>query len=447
MLDLRYVCDNIDEVRKQLLRRVPVEGAASELAKTLDQVAALAGQRREAIGQAQAAQGARNRLAERISKAPPEERKQLLADPAFRAEQDALKAQLPELEQRQQELEGRMEQLLLNLPNLPKPAVPDGASGEDNKEVRRWGEPRTFDFKVKNHVELGESLDILDLERAAKVSGSRFAFLKGAGCQLERALINFMMDLHLKAGDTELLPPYLVLESSMVGTGQLPKFAADSFAVPFGEGQAPLRLIPTAEVPVTNYHRDEILEEAQLPLRYAAYSACFRSEAGAAGKDTRGLIRQHQFNKVEMVRFCKPEDSAQELELMTRRAESILEALELPYRTVALCTGDMGFGSAHTYDLEVWIPSQGTYREISSCSDFTDFQARRMQVRYRATPAAKAKAKEKPRLCHTLNGSGLAVGRTWVAILENWQDADGSVRVPPALQPYMNGRDRIARPA
>ncbi|MBI5498051.1 MAG: serine--tRNA ligase [Deltaproteobacteria bacterium] len=447
MLDLRHVCDNFDEVRKGLLRRVPAEGEQSELARQLAQVQALAAERRTAIQEAQSAQQARNAQSERIAKAAPDERKQLLADPAFQAEQARLKAALPDLEARQKAVEERMGALLLNIPNVPRADVPDGASGEDNQEVKKWGTPKTFDFPVKAHFEVGEALGILDFERAAKVSGSRFAFLRGAGCRLERALISFMTDHHAKKGDIELFPPYLVLESSMVGTGQLPKFAADSFAVSFGDSA--LRLIPTAEVPVTNYHRDEILEEAALPIRYCAYSACFRSEAGAAGKDTRGLIRQHQFNKVEMVRFTRPEDSPAELERMTTQAEEILEALGLPYRRVVLCTGDMGFGSTKTYDLEVWLPAQNTYREISSCSDFGDFQARRMDIRYRPAGSkldAKGKpVKEKPRLVHTLNGSGLAVGRTLVAILENYQEKDGSVVIPAALRPYMGGLERVTK--
>ncbi len=449
MLDLRNVCDNFDAVKAALQRRVPAaEWDQSDLAKALSQVAGLAAERKEAIHAAQVAQEARNRGSERISKATPDERKALLADPEFQAEQARLKGALPELEAKQKNVEERIQALLLNLPNTPKAEVPTGASAEDNKEVRRWGTPRTFNFPVKPHYEIGEKLGILDFERAGKVSGSRFAFLRGHAAKMERALISFMVDHHNKAGDVELLPPYLVLESSMVGTGQLPKFAADSFAVPFGDG-APLRLIPTAEVPVTNYHRDEILEESALPIRYCAYSACFRSEAGAAGKDTRGLIRQHQFNKVEMVRFTRPEDSTAELERMTAQAEGILQALNLPYRTVALCSGDMGFGSAMTYDIEVWLPAQQTYREISSCSDFGDFQARRMDIKYR--PAAKVDAKgkptkEKPRLVHTLNGSGLAVGRTSVAILENYQEADGSVTIPEVLRPYMGGMEKISPP-
>ncbi|MEW5853906.1 MAG: serine--tRNA ligase [Myxococcota bacterium] len=444
MLDLRQVCDNLDETRRQLLRREGGKATDSELSRSLDVLAKLAAERKEAIHKAQAAQEARNKASERISKAKPDERKALLADPEFQAEQARLKAELPDLEKRQKEVEERIQALLLTLPNIPKTEVPDGASADDNKEVRRWGTPRRFDFTPRPHFEIGEALGILDFERASRVSGSRFAFLRGAGARLERALITYMLDTHLAVGDVEVMPPYLVLESSMVGTGQLPKFAADSFSVPFGDGP-PLRLIPTAEVPVTNYHRGEILEEAQLPLRYCAYSACFRSEAGAAGKDTRGLIRQHQFNKVELVRFSTPENSGAELERMTRQAESVLQGLELPHRTVALCTGDMGFASAQTFDIEVWLPAQDTYREISSCSDCGDFQARRADIRYRPAGDGKAKSKEKPRFLHTLNGSGLAVGRTLVAILENYQEADGSVTIPKALRPYMGGMERLTK--
>ena len=444
MLDLRYVCDNLDEVRAGLLRRSGGD-TGGELGSRLDELARLATERKEAITKAQAAQQKRNALSERIAKAAPDARKALLADPVFQQEQAAIKAELPELEKHQAEVEARLHGMLLVLPNVPAAEVPDGVDEKANTEVKRWGTPRTFDFQALPHWELGEKLGILDFERAAKVSGARFAFLRGQGARLERALVSYMLDVHARAGDVELLPPYLVLESAMVGTGQLPKFSDDSFRVPFGEGA--LRLIPTAEVPVTNYHRDEVLEEAALPIRYAASSACFRSEAGAAGKDTRGLIRQHQFNKVEMVRFCRPEDSAAELERMTAQAESILEGLDLPYRRVLLCSGDMGANARMTFDLEVWLPAQNTYREISSCSDFGDYQARRMDIRFRPAGTrvdAKGKPqKEKPRLVHTLNGSGLAVGRTLVAVLENGQQADGSVIIPAALRPYMGGLEAL----
>ncbi|MDE3149209.1 MAG: serine--tRNA ligase, partial [Acidobacteriota bacterium] len=339
------------------------------------------------------------------------------------------------------------------IPNMPNASVPVGKASEDNVEVRRWGKPPDFSFTSKPHWELGEALGILDLERAAKLSGARFAVYMGAGARLERALISFMLDMHTQRhGYTEVLPPFMVNSKSLFGTGQLPKFAEDLFRCSDADADAATRgeykdsdhwLIPTAEVPVTNLYRDEILDEARLPISLTAYTPCFRAEAGAAGKDTRGIIRQHQFQKVELVKFTRPEESGAEHERLTRDAEEILEALGLPYRRVLLCTGDTGFSSAKTYDLEVWLPGQGLYREISSCSNFEAFQARRANIRYRATSGQAAKAK--PEFVHTLNGSGLAVGRTWLAILENYQQADGTVLIPEALQPYMGGVDRIAR--
>ncbi len=331
-------------------------------------------------------------------------------------------------------LEARMNELILAIPNIPHASVPVGRSEEENVEVRRWSTPRTFDFEAKPHWEIGQSLGILDFEAAAKVTGSRFLFYKGAGARLERALINFMMDIHTERhGYTEMLPPYIVNRDSMTGTGQLPKFEEDAFKLSNTE----YFMIPTAEVPVTNYHRDEILQAEDLPKYYAAFSACFRSEAGSAGRDTRGLIRQHQFNKIELVKLVRPEDSYDELEKLTGHAETILQLLQLPYRLLELCTGDLGFSSAKTYDLEVWLPSSGTYREISSCSNFEDYQARRANIRFRR------EAKAKPEFVHTLNGSGLAVGRTVAAILENGQQRDGSVVVPEVLRPYMRGLEVI----
>ena len=334
---------------------------------------------------------------------------------------------IKDLEQKSTDIVHEMERVLYEIPNIPHASVPVGSDESSNVLVRTWGIPRVFDFETKAHYEIGEKLDILDFIRAAKVTGARFTFYKGLGAKLERSLISFMLDRHTSKGYTEILPPYLVNRTSMIGTGQLPKFEEDAFKVVGTD----YFLIPTAEVPVTNLYRDEILDGNQLPIRHCAYSSCFRSEAGSAGRDTRGLIRQHQFNKVELVKFSLPENSYDELELLTRDAESILQELELPYRVMALSTGDLGFTSAKTYDLEVWLPSFNTYREISSCSNFEDFQARRANIRFRRGP------KEKPEYVHTLNGSGLAIGRTVAAIMENCQDAEGKVRIPKALQPYM----------
>jgi len=330
-------------------------------------------------------------------------------------------------------LQGEIASILMTVPNVPADKVPEGKDSEDNVELRRVGEVRKFDFEPKPHWELGESLNILDPASAAKVTGTRFHFYKGAGARLERAVINYFLDTHTKNGYTEILPPFLANRASMTGTGQLPKFEEDMFHI---EGTE-LYLIPTAEVPVTNLHRGEILDAGRLTIKYCAYSACFRGEAGSAGRDTRGLIRQHQFNKVELVKFSEPEKSYDELEALTNDAERVLSGLGLPYRVVILCTGDLGFSSACTYDIEVWMPSYGRYVEISSCSDFEDFQARRAEIRF------KKDATSKPQLVHTLNGSGVAVGRTVACILETYQNADGSVTVPTALRPYMGGIDVI----
>ena len=354
---------------------------------------------------------------------------------AFLAENQRLTAEAKSMEGELKELEQKQNDILLELPNAPHETTPEGRSAEDNALVRVWGEKPAFDFAPKAHDELGEALEILDMKRAAKIAGARFALYRGAGARLERALINFMLDLHTNEhGYTEWLPPFMVNPEAMTGTGQLPKFEEDLFRVNDGK----YYLIPTAEVPVTNIHREEILSGEDLPLRYTAYTPCFRSEAGSYGQDTRGLIRQHQFNKVELVKFSRPETSYEELETLTSDAEEVLKRLGLHYRVVTLCAGDLGFSAAKTYDIEVWVPSQNTYREISSCSNFEDFQARRAGIRYR--PGAGAK----PEFVHTLNGSGLAVGRTLVAILENFQRADGSVAIPEALRPYMGGTASIS---
>ncbi|HQN97270.1 MAG TPA: serine--tRNA ligase [Thermoanaerobaculales bacterium] len=353
---------------------------------------------------------------------------------ARRAEMAALGDEIAALEERGRALEAELESLELSIPNLIHDTVPEGADADDNRVERSWGEPRAFDFEPQAHWDLGVALGILDFERAAKIAGARFAVLAGAGAALERALISYMLDLQTRVnGYREVLPPYLVNSASLTGTGQLPKFGADLFKV---EG-TDFYLAPTAEVPVTNLHRDETLDEAALPLRYCAFTPCFRAEAGSYGKDVRGLIRLHQFHKVELVEFATPETSWERLERLTAAAESVLQGLELPYRVVALSSGDLGFSAAKTYDLEVWLPAAATYREISSCTNFTDFQARRARVRYRPADGGK------PRLVHTLNGSGLAVGRTLVAALENYQQRDGSVVVPQALRPYLHGLEVI----
>jgi len=349
----------------------------------------------------------------------------------LREDSDAIKAK----EERQREVEAATHDILINLPNLAHQSVPVGADESANEEVRRWGEPRSFDFTPKPHWDLGEALGILDFERAAKIAGARFAVLSGVGARLERALINFMLDVHTKEhGYREMLPPFMASGDALFGTGQLPKFEEDLFKV---RAERELYLVPTAEVPLTNLHRDEILEADELPKYYTAFTPCFRSEAGSYGKDVRGLVRLHQFDKVELVKITDAETSYDELEKLTANAETILQRLDIPYRVVTLSTGDTGFSAAKTYDIEVWLPSQDTYREISSCSNCTDFQARRARIRYR--PGTKGK----PRFCHTLNGSGLAVGRTWLAIVENYQNEDGSVNVPEVLRPYLDGLERI----
>ncbi|MDI6710804.1 MAG: serine--tRNA ligase [Bacillota bacterium] len=423
MLDLKYVRKNPEIVRTSLERR----GLDLDLNRVLD----LDERWRQMLFTADRLKSRRNTVSEEIARL-----KRTGADAAVLITQmREVSQRIKDLDEEIKECEAELNALLLQIPNIPHPSVPFGRDEQDNPEVRRWGEPRKFGFAPRPHWDVGEALDILDFPRAGKVSGARFCFYKGAGARLERALINFMLDLHInRHGYTELFPPFLVNGDSMTGTGQLPKFAEDMFKVE----NTDYYLIPTAEVPVTNYYRDEILDGELLPLRFAAYSACFRAEAGAAGRETRGLIRQHQFNKVEMVKFCRPEESDEELEKLVHDAEEVLQLLGLPYRIIVLCTGDLGFSAAKTYDLEVWLPSSEGYKEISSCSNFTDFQARRANIRFRREPRGKAE------FVHTLNGSGIAIGRTTAAILENCQEADGSVTVPEVLRPYMGGLERIA---
>jgi seryl-tRNA synthetase len=425
MLDLNFVRENLALVEEKLRQR------GMNAADILKDFRAIDTERRQAITETETLQARRNRASEDIAKL----KKSGQDVTAAIQETKELREQIQESEKKSAEADGRLREILTSLPNLPHSSVPVGSSADDNVEARRWGTPPQFDFKPKPHWELGEHLGVLDLERAVKLTGARFAVYWGLGARLERALANFMLDLHTgEHGYTEVLPPYLVNSESMYGTGQLPKFAQDSFRVPHGERD--LWLIPTAEVPVTNLYRDEVLDAARLPICLTAYTPCFRSEAGSYGKDVRGIIRQHQFQKVELVKFAHPENSYEELEKLTRNAETVLQKLGIHYRVVALSTGDMGPSSAKTYDIEVWLPGQGLFREISSCSNYEAFQARRANIRFRP------EGKNKTEFVHTLNGSALAVGRTWVAIVENYQQADGSVRIPEALQPYM-GTDRI----
>jgi seryl-tRNA synthetase len=396
-----------------------------------DEFVRLDRERREALANVERLKEKKNQLSGAIGKL----RKSGADASALMREGEEVSAAIRSAEGPLKECEARFEHFILTLPNLPHPSVKVGNNETENLEMRRWGEPSKFAFAPKNHWDIGEELGILDFERAAKIAGARFAVYRDAGARLERALINFMLDLHTREhGYREILPPALVNRAALVGTGQLPKFEEDLFHLAPGD----YFLIPTAEVPLTNLHRGEIIERQDLPIKYVAYTPCFRSEAGSYGKDVRGLIRQHQFNKVEMVKFTEPEDSYDELESMVQNAEAVLQRLRLPYRVVELCTGDMGFGAAKTYDLEIWLPGQNTYREISSCSNCEDFQARRANIRYRKDN------KGRPIFVHTLNGSGLAVGRTLVAVLENYQQEDGSVVVPEALRPYMGGLERIA---
>jgi seryl-tRNA synthetase len=425
MLDLAFVRDNLSIVEQRLRDR------GMNPAEILKDFREIDTQRRQAITESETLKARRNAASEQIAKL----KKSGMDANAQINETKELREKIQQHERSAEEFDNRLRQLLAGIPNLPHASVPVGKSADDNVEVRRWGTPPKFDFSPKPHWELGEQLGILDLERAVKLTGARFAVYWDLGAKLERALANFMLDLHThEHGYTEVLPPYLVNSDSMYGTGQLPKFAADSFRVPFGEKD--LWLIPTAEVPVTNLYRDEVLDAARLPISLTAYTPCFRSEAGSYGKDVRGIIRQHQFQKVELVKFARPETSYDELEKLTRNAETVLQKLGIHYRVVALCTADMGASSAKTYDIEVWLPGQQVFREISSCSNFEAYQARRANIRYRP------EGKNKSEFVHTLNGSALAVGRTWLAVVENFQQADGSVLIPEVLRPYI-GVDRI----
>jgi seryl-tRNA synthetase len=426
MLDLNYVRENLEKVRAALQTR----GVAPE---ALDDFAEADAERRRIIAESDQLNATRNAASREIG-ALMKEGKREEAE-GRRKQVNELKERIAELDRLRDSAETRMRDLLTSLPNLPAEDVPVGKSEAENVEVRRWGRKPAFDFEAKDHVDLGTSLGILDLERAAKISGARFGILNGMGARLSRALVNFMLDVQTREnGYAETLPPFIVNSNALFGTAQLPKFEEDLFKLTDERG---LYLIPTGEVPVTNYHSGEILDAASLPLRFAAYSPCFRSEAGSYGRDTRGIYRQHQFEKVELVKLTTPEESFTELESLTRDAESILEKLGLYYRTVEHVTGDLGFSAAKSYDVEVWLPSYGEFKEISSCSNCTDFQARRAQIRFRRAGGAK------PEFVHTLNGSGLAIGRTWIAILENFQQADGSVGIPEALRPYMGGAEKI----
>lgn len=427
MLDLNFVRDNLPLVEEMLRHRGMDPAAVLKDFREIDM------RRRHAITETETRKAQRNKASESIAKL----KKSGQDATSAMAETKELREHIQALEKTAGELDARLREILSGIPNIPHASVPIGHSAEENVEVRRWGNAPQFDFTPKPHWELGEQLGVLDLERAVKLAGARFAVYWDLGAKLERALANFMLDLHTQEhGYIEVLPPYLVNSESMYGTGQLPKFAADQFRVPHGERD--LWLIPTAEVPVTNLYRDEILDAARLPISLTAYTPCFRSEAGSYGKDVRGIIRQHQFQKVELVKFTRPEDSYEEHEKLTRDAEEVLQKLGLHYRVVTLCTGDIGSSSAKTYDIEVWLPGQQLFREISSCSNFEAYQARRANIRYRP------EGKNKTEFVHTLNGSGLAVGRTWVAIVENYQQADGSIMVPEVLRPYI-GAERITK--
>jgi len=422
MLDLKLLRENLADVKARMATR--------GIAVDWEEFVSLDRERREAVANIERLKEKKNRLSGEIGKLKKTGADATILMREVEEVSEAIRSSQAPLT----DIETRFDQFMLTLPNLPHPSVKVGKDERDNREVRRWGEPPKFGFAPKNHWDVGEELGILDFARAAKIAGARFAVYRGAGAKLERALINFMLDVHTEQnGYKEILPPALVNRAALVGTGQLPKFEEDLFHVTPGD----YFLIPTAEVPLTNLHREEMLERDELPIKYVAYTPCFRSEAGSYGKDVRGLIRQHQFNKVEMVKLTEPDNSYDELESIVQNAEAVLKGLELPYRVVELCTGDMGFGAAKTYDLEVWLPGQNTFREISSCSNCEEFQARRANIRYRKEKTGR------PLFVHTLNGSGLAVGRTLVAVLENYQQEDGSVIIPNALRNYMGGLDQI----
>ncbi|PQZ45947.1 serine--tRNA ligase [Bacillus sp. MYb209] len=423
MLDIKFLRTNFEEVKAKLQHR-------GEDLTDFDRFEELDTRRRELLVQTEELKSKRNEVSQQISVLKREKKDA----EALILEMREVGEKVKDLDNELRTVEEDLERLMLSIPNIPHESAPIGETEDDNVVARTWGEVKEFTYEPKPHWDLATDLGILDFERAGKVTGSRFVFYKGAGARLERALISFMLDLHTdEHGYEEVLPPYMVNRASMTGTGQLPKFEEDAFRIESED----YFLIPTAEVPVTNMHRDEIVSKEQLPIRYAAFSSCFRSEAGSAGRDTRGLIRQHQFNKVELVKFVKPEDSYEELEKLTNDAERVLQLLELPYRVMSMCTGDLGFTAAKKYDIEVWIPSYGTYREISSCSNFEAFQARRANIRFRREPNGK------PEHVHTLNGSGLAIGRTVAAILENYQQEDGTIIIPEVLRPYMGGKTVI----
>lgn len=422
MLDIRVIRENPEKVKAAMKSR------NKDMDAQVDRVLQIDAARRELMGKADALKAEQNAASKEI----PRIKKEGGDISEIMSRMNEIKESVKKLDAELAELDAAQKSLMYEFPNIPNESVPVGKDDSENVEVRRWGEPTKFDFEPKAHWDIGADLGILDPETAAKVTGARFHFYKDLGARLERAIMNFFLNTHTANGYTEVFPPYMVNRASMTGTGQLPKFEEDAFKITNDD----YFLIPTAEVPVTNMHRDEILDGTKLPIKYCAYSACFRAEAGSAGRDTRGLIRQHQFNKVELVKFANPENSYEELEKLTNDAERVLQLLGLPYRVVTLSTGDLGFSSAKTYDIEVWMPSYGRYVEISSCSNFEDFQARRASIRFKNSP------KDKAQLVHTLNGSGVAIGRTTAAILENYQNADGSVTVPEVLRPYM-GVDKI----
>lgn len=425
MLDLKRIRNNAEEVKAALVNR----GEDFD-ASTIDQIISLDENRRQILVQVEVLKNKRNQDSGEIAKL----KKAGQNADALMAEMKELSDNIKQYDVKLSEIDSKMEYIMLRIPNIPNPAVPDGDTDADNVEIRKWSEPTKFAFEPKAHWDLGTNLNILDFERAGKVAGSRFTFYRGLGARLERSVISYFLDIHTeKHGYEEILPPYMVNRTSMTGTGQLPKFEEDAFRVSNND----FFLIPTAEVPVTNFYRDEVLKGENLPLKHVAYSGCFRAEAGSAGRDTRGLVRQHQFNKVELVKFTKPEQSYEELEKLTNDAEEVLQELGIPYRVVRICKGDLGFTAALKYDIEVWMPSYNRYVEISSCSNFEDFQARRANIKYKET------LKDKPQYVHTLNGSGVAVGRTVAAILENYQQADGSIIIPEVLRPYMGGREVI----